>query len=615
LIHPLLPDVEYEKDISIIFGTYNREYLLKNCINTIRAAAKNYNYEIIICDGGSKDGSVEWLEEQDDITLIRGGLTGAVAAFNACFEKATGKYVIALNDDAEVRDDTFRNALKYFQDPTVGQVALTYLERGDWKTEAVHQKLYANYSVTRMNVCKAAARISGGFWSTIYFTYGGDTELSCWVYRLGYKVVAAGDAQLVHHEANDDLRFNNIKKDKQRQAFFHRWPAAECMQFRGPKLSLRSEEIKELARIEMGEEPSDRWDRIAALDPAPGKLPVRVGIRPERVLHVHLWTEEDPQNSLAKAFEKLGSAGHARVDWTKYEGQEREHMILDAARRINPTVVFMQLQGPNISPNVLKQIRTELHDPSLVLVLWSGDVGQVNGPWAGFQDAWSYEMSQYADLMCFTGTGQVQMHRARGMRNAAYLQIGYDVDRYFPGDDKNYGASHDVCFLAQNYGTHFDAIPDNDARIRQWAGEIFSHSGLRFGLYGSGWSSVAAEPVHQTQARDVYHRSHMALSISLTSKLARYSSDRLIRSMASGCPTLVKRFEDMEGWGLRSGENCLAWDEIHEAVETAKVWLNKPEELREIGKAGAELAANNWTWDVRVQELYALINAVRGFRA
>ncbi|HET7288694.1 MAG TPA: glycosyltransferase, partial [Pyrinomonadaceae bacterium] len=92
LIHPLLPDLDtYSVHVSVVFGTYNRIQHLKRCVESVRAACTNVTYEIVVGDGGSTDGSKEWLKQQHDVKYVHGGLTGAVAAFNACFREVSGR--------------------------------------------------------------------------------------------------------------------------------------------------------------------------------------------------------------------------------------------------------------------------------------------------------------------------------------------------------------------------------------------------------------------------------------------------------------------------------------------------------------------------------------------
>lgn len=616
LLHPLLADdASYEFDVSIIFGTYNRLRMLQDSVQSIRHACTGMRYEIVICDGGSTDGTQQWLQEQTDIVYIAGDLSGAVRAFNQCFERVRGRFTIALNDDAKVFPSTFQQGLRYFSDPLVGQVAFHYHENGKWQVQTTHGHLYANYAITRTHIARAIAEISGGYWATCYMTYGGDTELSSWIYRLGYKVAEAPDACVDHAEAMDELRTKNIKTDTARQQYWHRWPNDQHMRYRGPTPRVSPEEAARLHRYEQGELPEQRWHRIAALDPKRGELPAAVEPRSERVLHYHLWTEEDPQNGLANAMSQLGNIAHGRIDWPTLAPAQRATEFLGMASELHPTVVFLQLQGPDaLDLGAIARVRRENRDPSLVVIAWSGDVGPTNGPWPGFSDAWAYELAKHVDLMLFTGTGQVQMHRERGMQNAAYLQIGFDEDRYHPGPATHYGSQHDVVFLGQDYGSNFDRIPGQESQLRRDLVHAFERSSLRFAAYGSGWSSNTS--AHQTTAGDVYRSSQMALSVSLVSGLGRYSSDRLIRAMACGTPTLVKAFDDMEGWGLRDGVNVIAWNNADEAVEKARHWLDpsRRDALLAIGAAGAELMKTRHTWSYRLKELAALIQAVRGQR-
>jgi glycosyltransferase involved in cell wall biosynthesis len=614
LLHPLLPDTgSYPLEVSVVLGTHNRLALLQRCVSSIRRACSGLMYEIVVAVGASTDGTEAWLAEQSDVVVVDGGMEGAVKAFNAAWRRSRGRFVVALNDDAEIYDDAVRNALRYFADPFVGQVAMSFLESGRWKSERLYQNYpYANFAVTRANLLSAIASICGGMWAKIYFTYGGDSELSCWVHRLGYKVVEAKDARVRHDEHRDEMRRNNVKSDTARRNFFRRWPSPDRLKFRGPPPAVRPDELSVLTRLEMGETPQERWPRIAALDPEIGHLPPNRLPSKERVLQLHLWTAEDPQASMAQAFAKLGSAGHTRIDWTKIASTtERDRALIEAARDLQPTIVFLQLQAAHvISPAAIQAIRDAPHDPSMVVCVWSGDVGPTNGPWPGQQDAWSYEIARRVDLMLFTGTGQVKLHRERGMPNAAYLQIGYDEDRYRIGTDEEWGSRHDVVFLGQDYNRQYNGLPDSEAQLRRDAvRRLKTLPGA--GVFGAGWGTQG-KPQHE--AGDTYRTSKMSVSISLTSKLARYTSDRLIRSMACGTAAVVKRFDDMAGLGLVEDENCIGWDTVDEMADKVAYW-SRPDneaELRQIALHGADLMSSQHTWDVRMHELAALVGAVRG---
>jgi len=613
LLHPLLPDLDpTDVEVSVVLGTYNRIELLQRCIESVRQACKEIAYEIVVCDGGSNDGTISWLKAQDDVVYIAGDLSGAVRAFNAAARVSRGQFVLAVNDDAELDPMAVTHGLRYFDDPFVGQVALSFLEYGTWKLERVHGQIYANFALTRMNIIRAAEVISGGMWATCYRTYGGDTELSCWVYRLGYKVVGAKDAKLHHREYIDDLRRKNVRTDKERIEFSRRWQH-DALCFRGPLPRVSDKELGALQRFETGEPVDRRWPRIESVDPVFGELPPRSTLRSERVLHWQLRTPDDPQTSMVDGLRSLGSVGLHCVPWTELGFEKRNREFVEAANAMCPSVIFLQCQdAAAISVDALRAVREHpRRDPSLVTIIWSGDIGPGKGPWPATGDKWQYDFAAVVDLMLFTGTGQVREHRQRGMKNAAYLQIGYDVDRYYPGPQEEYGSLHELVFMGQNYGPQFNGVPTSESQLRrEVVRELQKIPG--FMAYGSGFGPSVA----QAESGEVYRRSRMALSVSLVSSLGRYSSDRLLRAMACGTPTLVKRFDDMEGWGLVDGANCIGWDTADELAEKTRYWLDerRHNQLLEIGQAGAELMRSHHTWDVRMEELQALLNAVRGQR-
>ena len=57
-------------DLSIVMGAKNRKNLIKATIHSIRNNGFNGTIEIIVVDGGSTDGTCDWLAEQTDIFTI-----------------------------------------------------------------------------------------------------------------------------------------------------------------------------------------------------------------------------------------------------------------------------------------------------------------------------------------------------------------------------------------------------------------------------------------------------------------------------------------------------------------------------------------------------------------
>ncbi len=363
---------------------------------------------------------------------------------------------------------------------------------------------------------------------------------------------------------------------------------------------------------------SARIQNLWQLDPEWGHAPWRSSPqRIERVLHIHLSTPEEPQISLCRALASLASpSGYQRVNWTGLSNHDRHRAVVEAAEALRPTLIFMQLQRLGVLlPTTVAEMRRAANTPELVIISWCGDVGGTNGPFPVPGDHWAYELSANCDLMLYTSMSQVRAHRSRGMHNAAYLQIGYDEHRYFEGPDSDHGTRFDVVFLGTNYsnraGTGF---PEEDVTLRRGVVEkLRQHFGARFGLFGGGWGAGIGH-LPPAQSGEVYRHSHLALNISICNFLERYSSDRLFRALACGTPVLMKVFDDWRSLGLEHHHNVLAWDTVDEAMAVALGWLDsaRRDELRDVGRHGANLAREHHSWGVRMQELCPLVTAVRG---
>ena len=65
--HPSLCE---QPTVSVVLGSYNRVDLLRLAIESVRVSLEGIAGEIIVIDGGSTDGSTEWLLSQPDIITI-----------------------------------------------------------------------------------------------------------------------------------------------------------------------------------------------------------------------------------------------------------------------------------------------------------------------------------------------------------------------------------------------------------------------------------------------------------------------------------------------------------------------------------------------------------------
>jgi len=87
---------------SIVILTLNNLEYTKQCIESIRRYTPE-PYEIIVVDNGSKDGTIEYLESQPDIRLIKNPTNlGFALGNNIGMKEARGDYIVVLNNDTIV---------------------------------------------------------------------------------------------------------------------------------------------------------------------------------------------------------------------------------------------------------------------------------------------------------------------------------------------------------------------------------------------------------------------------------------------------------------------------------------------------------------------------------
>lgn len=100
--------------VSIIIVNFNTKNLLKNCLLSIIEKTKNIEFEIIVSDNGSQDGSIEMLKKEfPNVILIENNENlGFGKANNRGLKSAKGKYILYLNSDTVL----LNNAVKLFYD-------------------------------------------------------------------------------------------------------------------------------------------------------------------------------------------------------------------------------------------------------------------------------------------------------------------------------------------------------------------------------------------------------------------------------------------------------------------------------------------------------------------
>ena len=111
--------------LSIIIVNYNVQYFLEQALLSVRKAAEGIAAEVFVVDNNSVDNSAAMVREKfPEVKLIVNTRnTGFAVANNQAIRESTGKYVLLLNPDTVVREDTFSRCLD-FMDAHPGAGAL-----------------------------------------------------------------------------------------------------------------------------------------------------------------------------------------------------------------------------------------------------------------------------------------------------------------------------------------------------------------------------------------------------------------------------------------------------------------------------------------------------------
>ena len=104
--------------LSIIVVSWNVKDLLEKCLESIFKYIKNIDFEVIVVDNASKDGSVSMVKEKfDQVKLIDNKKNlGFAKANNQGMEMAQGKYILVLNDDTRLVDNSLEKLVELMEE-------------------------------------------------------------------------------------------------------------------------------------------------------------------------------------------------------------------------------------------------------------------------------------------------------------------------------------------------------------------------------------------------------------------------------------------------------------------------------------------------------------------
>lgn len=194
---------------SVIVPVFNGAQTLGACLDALLAQTiDTENYEVIVVDDGSTDGSAE-IAGQYGVTLIRQERAGPGAARNRGAQEARGRLFLFTDADCAPTPDWVEQMLVPFADPDVGGVKGIYRTR---QRSLVARFAQAEYEekydrMRRMEQIDFVDTYAAAYRREVFASQGGfnpeflrnqDQEFSFRLARAGYKLVFAPNAVVYH---------------------------------------------------------------------------------------------------------------------------------------------------------------------------------------------------------------------------------------------------------------------------------------------------------------------------------------------------------------------------------------------------------------------------------
>jgi len=226
--------------LSVIIVNYNVRHFLEQALLSVRRAMRGIEGEVWVVDNNSVDDSVRMVQEKfPEVRLIANkDNPGFAVANNQAIRQSAGEYVLLLNPDTLVEEDTFHKCLTFMDaHPEAGALGVKLIDgsgkflpeskRGfpsPWvafcKTFGLSSifpksRLFNSYHLGHLDeneihevdvlagafmFMRRSALDKSGLLDEAFFMYGEDIDLSYRIIEAGYKNYYFPDTKIIHYK-------------------------------------------------------------------------------------------------------------------------------------------------------------------------------------------------------------------------------------------------------------------------------------------------------------------------------------------------------------------------------------------------------------------------------
>jgi glycosyltransferase involved in cell wall biosynthesis len=201
-------------DLSFLMPAYNNEATIGKSIQSILNQKTSCSFEIVVVDDGSTDATYqiaeEFLEQYQNIMLIRKPNGGEASALNEGLKYCRGEFIALVEADVEIEESWFEKMIKELIDKDIAGVGgrLVTPQNSSWIARIAGYEVESKFE-TKERYARHITSANALYRGEIFREIGGfnehfvnavlDSEFNRRVIDKGYKLIYVKDAMAFHH--------------------------------------------------------------------------------------------------------------------------------------------------------------------------------------------------------------------------------------------------------------------------------------------------------------------------------------------------------------------------------------------------------------------------------